>query len=162
MDYAYGAILSAHRPVHDGEVVSRRHPKMAQLNRAKLFAPFAALSGFDDAVRSKEVPYVPRHILDADETYELNAVLNALYLATRTGELARRNRVSVCVEYFAVCTDINHEAYGRLGLYHTITGIVQKVDSARQLLLVGDMAIPFADIDNITDAEGHPLMFQRY
>lgn len=162
MDYTYGDILSAHRPVHDEDVFSRCHPKMARLNRAKLFAPFAALSGFDDAVRSKEVPYVPRHILDADETYEMNAVLNALYLATRTGELARRNRIFVRVEYFAVCTDVNHDAFGRLGLYHTITGIVQRVDSVCQLLLVGGRAISFADIDDITDTEGRPLMFRRY
>lgn len=149
MDYAYNDILGLHRPVHTDDVFSRRHPKMPQLNRAKLFAPFAALSGFDEAVRSKEVPYVPRHILDADETYELNTILNALYLATRTGELARRNRVPIRVEYFAVCTDINHDGYGQLGLYHTITGIVRRVDPVRQLLFVNNSTIPFDDINTI-------------
>ncbi len=60
MEFAYNDIIGLHRPAHDGDAFSRRHPKMAQLNRAKIFAPFAALSGYDEAVRSKQVPYVPR------------------------------------------------------------------------------------------------------
>jgi len=162
VDYAYNDLLSLHRPVHTNDVFSRRHPKMERLNRAKLFAPFAALSGFEEAVRSKEIPYVPRHILDADECYELNAVLNVLYRATHTGALARRNSISVRVEYFAACTDINNDAYGRLGLYHTVTGIVQKVDPVRQLLMVSDTIILFDDIVSITDLSGEPLMLRRY
>ena len=59
MEFSYSDIIGLRRPVHDGDVFSRRHPKMTQLNRAKIFAPFAALTGFDSAVRAKEIPYVP-------------------------------------------------------------------------------------------------------
>lgn len=45
---------------------------MSQLNRAKIFAPFAALVGFDERVRRKEINYVAKHELDADEEWELN------------------------------------------------------------------------------------------
>ena len=44
MEFAYNDIIGLRRPAHDGDAFSRRHPKMAQLNRAKIFAPFAALA----------------------------------------------------------------------------------------------------------------------
>ncbi len=153
MDNAYGDIIDMQRPVHDGDVFSRRHPKMPRLNRAKVFAPFAALTGFGSAVRSKEVPYVPRHIPDADEARALDRALNRLYLATRTGALARRNRAEARVEYFVACADPHHEACGRDGLYHAVTGVVQRVDPVRRVLLIADRAIPFGDIARITPVE---------
>ena len=149
MEFAYSDIIGLRRPVHDGDVFSRRHPKMTQLNRAKIFAPFAALTGFDSAVRAKEIQYVPRHILDPEEAYALNERLNNLYLRTRTGVLARTNRITVKVEYFEVCADIHHEGFGRLGLYHTETGILWKVDPVAQAITVGEKVIPFGNISTL-------------
>lgn len=126
---------------------------MSRLNRAKIFAPFAALTGFEAAIESKRTQYVPRHLPDADEEYALNAALERLHWLTRTGALARRNRVVVRVEYFEVCTDRNHEGYGRLGQYRALAGIVRRVDPVRQLIVVGDRAIPFADISRV-EVEG--------
>ncbi len=157
MEFAYGDILKLQRPVHDNDIFSRRHPKMTRLNRAKLFAPFAALAGFDDAAHSKEICYVPRRIPDADEAYALNRALNALHRATWCGALARHNRVVARVEYFVVCDDVNSEAYGRMGLYHTETGIVWRVDPVKQALKIGERVIPFSDICAITDLEGKPM-----
>jgi len=37
--------------------VSKRHPQMSMWNRAAQFAPFAALTGYEDAIRS-----APRYI----------------------------------------------------------------------------------------------------
>ena len=149
MEFAYSDIIGLRRPVHDGDVFSRRHPKMTQLNRAKIFAPFAALTGFDSAVRAKEIQYVPRHILDPEEAYALNEKLNNMYLKTRTGALARMNRITVKVVYFEVCTDVNNDAYGRLGLYHTETGTIWKVDPVAQAITVGETIIPFGDINTL-------------
>lgn len=150
MEHCYDDIIGLRRPVHIDDVFSRRHPKMTRLNRAKIFAPFAALAGFDSAVRSKEIQYVPRHILDAEEVFELNRTLNELYLATRTGALARRNHIIVTVEYFEVCADIHNDAYGRLGLYQAETDILWRVDPVRQYLLVGEKIIAFDSINAIT------------
>ena len=122
MEFTYTDIINLHRPAHDGDVFERRHPKMARLNRAKIFAPFAALSGFDDAVKSKQVPYVPRRIKDAEETRALNRALEALYRATRTGALARQNRVRARVEYFEVCADPNRSSVRRPSPFPTSTG----------------------------------------
>jgi hypothetical protein len=150
MEFAYSDIIGLRRPAHDGDAFSRRHPKMAQLNRAKIFAPFAALSGYDEAVRSKQVPYVPRRQRDAEEMRALNRALKALERATRTGALARRNRVVARVEYFEVCRDPNHEAFGRDGLYHALTGVVWRVDPVGRVLVIGERTLPFADIHGIT------------
>ena len=79
MQFAYHDIIGLQRPMHDGDLFSRRHPKMARLNRAKLFAPFAALSGYDAAIRAKEIQYVPRRVPDADGARELDRALNLLY-----------------------------------------------------------------------------------
>ena len=153
MEFAYSDIIGLGRPAHDGDAFSRRHPKMAQLNRAKIFAPFAALSGYDEAVRSKQVPYVPRRQRDAEALRALNRALAALERATRTGALARRNRVVARVEYFEVCADVHHEAFGRDGLYRTVTGVVRRVDPVNRVLVIADRIIPFGDIGRIAPVE---------
>lgn len=163
----YGDIIWKERPVHQDDLFSRRHPKMSRLNRAKIFAPFAALDGFEGRVRSKEVPYVRRHEPDADEVWELNHRLNILNELTYNGKLARTNRVVVAVEYFEVCSDPDNEAFGVKGLYHTVTGIVQRVDHVNQALYVSEMedastctlTIPFSDIYTIDDPSGQ--LFRR-
>ena len=91
----YGNIIFRDGPVHDGDVFSRKHPKMSQQNRAKLFAPFAALVGFDERVYKKEIVYVSKHELDADEEWELNHQLYKLHCLTANSRLARANMLVV-------------------------------------------------------------------
>ena len=55
MESAYEDIMGLRRPVHRDDPFARRHPKMDRGNRAKLFAPFAALTGFDDVVHAMAV-----------------------------------------------------------------------------------------------------------
>ncbi len=140
MEFVYEDLLRLQRPVHDDDVFSRRHPKMSQGQRAKLFAPFAALTGFEEAVRAKEVPYVPKRVLAPEEAGALNGTLNVL---SRSGP--RR----VKVEYFEVCTDRNHDACGRMGLYHTLTGVVRRVDPIGRFVMIGDRQIPFDAIGTL-------------
>ena len=126
----YGNIIFLDRPVHDGDLFSRRHPAMTRLNRAKIFAPFAALVGFDERVRRKEVSYVSKVELDADEEWELNRRLQILHKLTANSRLARANTVDINVEYYAVCTDSENDAYMIKGQYLTVTG------KHRELLLL--------------------------
>lgn len=51
-DYSenYKDIIDKQRPVHDGDEFESRHPKMSIENRAKIFAPFAALKGYEEAI----------------------------------------------------------------------------------------------------------------
>ena len=154
----YGNIIFRDGPVHDGDVFSRKHPRMSQQNRAKLFAPFAALVGFDERVRKKEINYVPKHELDADEEWELNHRLYNLHCLTTNSRLARANMVCVSIEYFTVCTDEENDAYLVRGQYKTITGVVLKVDPHVQTITVRRGAdtevIPFSDIYRIFKPTG--------
>ena len=46
----YNDIINKERPQHDGDEFEARHPKMSLENRAKIFAPFAALKGYEEAI----------------------------------------------------------------------------------------------------------------
>ena len=159
----YGDIITRGRPIHNGDLFSRRHPRMTTQHRAKIFAPFAALVGFEEHIRNKEVQYVYKHEPDTDEEWELNRRLCILHGLTANSRLARVNRVVVSVEFYVPCTDPDNDAYGRKGLYRTVTGMARKVDSVNQALTVsaedGDHVIPFADIYDITDPAG--ILFLR-
>ena len=154
MEFAYADILDRQRPVHTDDVFSRAHPRMPVLNRAKIFAPFAALRGFEAAISAKEVQYVDKRIFDAEEAFELNRRLCILYEKCRNGKLVRENAVVVAVEYYTPCRDANNDAYGRKGLYQTVTGLVQRIDIVQKYLIVDGVRIRFKDIGGITDPNG--------
>ena len=151
----YGNIIFESRPVHDGDAFSRRHPPMTRLNRAKLFAPFAALVGFEERVQGKQNRYVSRHELDADEEWALNRALQRLAEDVR---LPLPDRQRVRVEYFEICADPESDAYQREGTYQTADGVGLRVDphGQRLTLLCGASAraLPFADIYRITIPAG--------
>ena len=52
IDYSndYKDIINKSRPVHDGDEFEAKHPKMPREARAKIFAPFAALKGYEEAI----------------------------------------------------------------------------------------------------------------
>ena len=153
----YGNIIFRDGPVHDGDVFSRKHPRMSQQNRAKLFAPFAALVGFDERVHKKEIVYVSKHELDADEEWELNHQLYKLHCLTANSQLSRASMVCVSIEYFVVCTDEENDAYLVKGQYKTITGIVLKVDQHEQTITILNgretHVIAFSDVYRILEPE---------
>ena len=151
---SYSDILDRERPAHRGDPFARRHPSMPVSQRAKLFAPYDALSGFGAEVRAKEVPYEPKRALDADELWELNRRLCLLRALTVNRRAARANRPVVRVEYFVLCEDPHHDGFGTLGRYVTRRGAVGKVDPAGQALWVEDLPIAFDDIYDIADPEG--------
>ena len=146
----YADIINLHRPVHTDDVFSRRHPKMAPLHRAKIFAPFAALSGFDDHIHSKEVPYEPRRERDQNDVHRLGLILDWLHEKTITRRIARENRISASVEFFSICTDPHNAAFGEMGIYSTVEGIVTKVDMTEGIITVNDQTIPTDDIYRIS------------
>lgn len=146
----YADIINRERPVHINDRFAREHPPMDRRRRAKIFAPFAALKGFDAALAAVQVDYEPRRILDAEEEWRLNRQLNELRALTRNGRAARENAVVASVEYFAICRDIDREdAYQRLGTYETATGTVRRVDPVGRTIKIGEKEIEFKDIYRI-------------
>ena len=68
---AYAELIYMPRPVSN-----RR--KMEVGHRAKQFAPFAALRGFEETVRKKEILYEPKKELSEEKKNELDSKLRIL------------------------------------------------------------------------------------
>ena len=54
----YIRVLLRGRPVHTDDDFSLRHPRMERSLRAKIFAPFDALEGFSDRIRTRDAALV--------------------------------------------------------------------------------------------------------
>ena len=71
-DFRYREVIAKGKPEHGRFDDFRiRHPKMATGRRAKIFSPFDALKGFNEAVASKNVIYTERKILSEEEQKKL-------------------------------------------------------------------------------------------
>ena len=60
----YMDIRDKERPVHNGDDFEARHPKMNRKNRAKIFAPFAALKGYEEAIDETGKIHVPPNVFE--------------------------------------------------------------------------------------------------
>ena len=59
--FRYAKTAARGRPRHEKyDTFYMKHPAMNIGKRAKIFSPFDALKGFNDAVASKEIKYVER------------------------------------------------------------------------------------------------------
>ncbi len=143
----YKTAFRARRPEHAPcDDFSARHPKMPLSRRAKIFSPFAALRGFEEAIDSKLERYVSRVELNEEEQERINRTLLELIERSRD----RRQRVVVTVRWYVPCADENHEAYGLYGQYRTLTGTLRKIDPILQRAIrVDETVIEFSDISEI-------------
>ena len=129
----------------------RAHPPMDTRHRAKIFAPFDALAGFDECIESKLVQYTDRRILSEEEREKLNTALNRLHELTYNSRVARLNQPQASVTYFVPCVDEHSEWYGVGGRYETVTGTVWKVDAlVEKTILIDDQTISLDTISEIT------------
>ena len=113
-----------------------RHPGMRRGDRAKLFAPFDALSGFSDSVKEKDRVYLPR-------TTPTDYVQEGIDRRLR----ALRRQDPVTVIYFV---SLRRTAEEDLGEYRAAAGVVSRVDEIEQKLVLDRLTIPFADIVSLT------------
>jgi hypothetical protein len=108
---------------------------MKQQERAKIFSPFAALSGHEEAVHARDrAPVPPIHL--AEFAQEL---LNEKLSGLQKGD-------AITVLYFLPERNSGDEV---LGKYVTANGIVQTVDALNQVLHLDVQEIPFGDIAEI-------------
>lgn len=132
---SYADILDAARP----EPVPA-HPRMPVRSRAAQFAPFAALTGHDDAIRETARLTVARIELDEGEQAVLDSKL----------QLLRRHlaeQPAVRVTYF------QPDARKAGGAYLTAAGAAKKLDAHAGLLILQDgTRIPVAEIVQIDGA----------
>jgi len=147
-DFPHLAILLQGRPRHEAlSEFRRKHPRMPCSRRAKLFAPFDALAGFDERIANKEVLYVERRILTDSEQEELNEKIAILHHALQQRKNGRKVYPRVTVTYFSPCEDIESDSYGVGGHYISYTGHVHKIDTLiAKRIIIDDKVIPLDDI----------------
>lgn len=103
--FEYADIINRVRPIHKADRFSYKYPRMSNEKRAKIFAPFAALSGYDDALAEKEVIYDIKRVLTDDEYFDLDCKIATIYEKCSNSILARENGVEVRILYFEPLAD---------------------------------------------------------
>ena len=158
-DFRYRDVFLRGKPQHDRFDLFRiRHPSMDVGRRTKIFSPFDALKGFNEAIASKDVLYRERIELSDEDRTELDRRLRILKGLTYNGNMARENRVKITVLFHVPCLDEHNEAFGIRGRYRKITGICWNVDEIYGSILVDKTRISFDDILRIGNADG---VFQK-
>lgn len=117
--------------------VSKNHPPQPMEKRAAQFSPFAALTGYDDAVEETARFTDTRQELTEEETARINLALQQIQRVSETCP-------SVLIESFFP------DAKKQGGFYRTITGRVKKLQPFEQQLVLSDgTVITFSDILSI-------------
>ena len=99
---------------------------MNNVQRAKQFMPFAALKGFEEAVKAQERQREPKIILGEDARQELNFKLQGIQPGDR-----------VQAEYY-------YESR-----YVVVSGKVKKIDSLGRRIHLEEIKIPIDDLKDI-------------
>ena len=113
----YGDIINLPRPA------SKRHPPMPLAKRAAQFSPFAALTGYEDAVRESARITLPPPNLADDEQELLDRSLQQVMAAPSP---------KAVITYFVA------DAYKDGGRYETRTAVIKRLDHAHQQLVLQD------------------------
>ena len=138
---------------------SQNRPHMSLYDRAAQFAPFAALTGFDDMV-TEEARLTDKPIeLSEIELEALNRKMDLVELLLQNG-----GHPTLSFTYF------EPDGIKEGGRYLTRMGIVKKIDTfAKKLILYGsddidNKKIPTIDLqlDRIIDISGFPTEFDEY
>ncbi len=140
----FDEITDMERPWHPETL--KRHPKMSPQDRAKIFAPFAALRGHSERLDEEDIKLIrsERVELSEDEAQMLSDKLSQV-----------RKGMNVTVTYFQPDED-----GGDIGYYVTVTGIVKGVDLVHRVLKidVGDTKDLVIGIEDILDVSREKIM----
>lgn len=117
--------------------VSKTRPRMSQRNRAAQFSPFAALTGYDAAIKETGRLTAERIELGEDAKEVLNR--KHAYLSERIAE-----HPLITITYFTP----DEKKTG--GTYVTVTERLKKTDSIERIAVLTDgTEIPFNDVVDI-------------
>ena len=117
--------------------VSKTRPQMSMLDRAAQFSPFAALTGYDDAI--KETGRLTDEKIELDEDTKAALDMKQAYLIEMIDE-----QPEISITYFLPDTKKSG------GAYVTVTGNLKRFDEYERLLILTDgKKIPMDDIADI-------------
>lgn len=126
-----------------------KHPPMTSARRAKIFAPFDALRGFNDAINAKKITYEDRRVLTEGEKEALDRRLASLQQRVNGHKTAGGPPVLVNVTCFQPCEDPENSAFQIKGNYKTITGTLLKTDPRHRQIILDCGSIAVEDIIQI-------------
>lgn len=141
--HKYDDIIHMEYPLKSSDKI--RHPRMLIEDRAKIFAPFAALKGYEEAIAAKQKIVVPRIEL-SEESKE--------YLDIQLGKIERllpRGQHPIITVVFFQKDKVSNEDGGE---YIQFTGLVVKLDQTSRILQIVDKRLRLDDIYGI---EGEDL-----
>lgn len=122
--------------------ISKKHTPMPLENRAAQFAPFAALTGYDDAVNETSRLTVNKIELSEEKKAELDLTLSNLNSVITTNPKAS-------ITYFVP------DSLKAGGDYVTVNASIRKIDSvSRTIILMDRSVIAIDDIISIEPADG--------
>lgn len=114
--------------------VSKTHPQMPMSDRAAQFSPFAALTGYNSAIRETGRLTEERIELDEEALMALNMRYQLLI-----------DSLKECPEVRITYFKPDERKSG--GAYLTITGVVKKVDDYERLITMRDgLVLPMDDV----------------
>ena len=117
--------------------VSKTRPQMSMLDRAAQFSPFAALTGYDAAI--KETGRLTDEKIEMDEDRKAALDMKQAYLIEMIDE-----QPEISITYFLPDTKKSG------GAYVTVTGNLKRFDEyERLLILTNGKKIPMDDIADI-------------
>ncbi len=118
--------------------ISTKHPQMSLEARAAQFAPFAALTGYDDEV--KETARLTNERIELDD--EAKSIID-----NKIQMILEQLSTKPIVSFTYFIPDTKKEG----GRYATITGIIKKIDEYKQVIILEDKTeIPVKEIINIS------------
>lgn len=118
--------------------ISKKHPQMSLEARSAQFAPFAALTGYDEQIEETSRVTCQKKELNEELKEILNKKLQIIQEKINT-------KPEITVTYFI--EDLKKNG----GEYVTITGKARKIDKNKQLIVLEDKkTIPISDIVEIS------------
>lgn len=114
------------------------HPPMSMDVRAKIFSPFAALKGYEEALADRRKITIPKVELTDDKREQLDYTLQELAMG-----LKEHQHPIVKVIYYYVMKDTGD------GEYRQITGMLSRLDFTAMVLQVVNQKISLNDIRDI-------------
>jgi len=116
----------------------KKHLRMILANRAAQFAPFNALTGYDDAIKETGRETNKKIILSEDEIVVINNKIRII-------KENINSKVKVKITYFIA------DLYKDGGCYITKEGIIKRIDEERKLIIFNNKNV--INIGEIIDIE---------
>jgi hypothetical protein len=141
--HKYDDIIHMDYPLKSSDII--KHPRMQVEDRAKIFAPFAALKGYEEAIAAKQKVVVPRIELSEEAKEYLDLQLGKIERLLLSGQ-----HPIITVVYFQKDKVSNEDG----GEYIQFTGLVARLDQTSRILQIVEKRLRLEDIYGI---EGEDL-----